>query len=379
MSAPDQPPMSPGLAPSTRRIDSARHLLQRWHLQDSAALTRQPSLRNSMLVGLQAGLTVAIALPLVLLSPWAHLIGFASLGALAALFGRFETRRGRSRIVLLSALCQTMAVLTMSTVAWLGMPATAELLLLALACGVLFFVTVTGKFGPPGSLIFVFAAGASLGHPGTFHNVLERGAATAAVALLAWAICLITEALRHRPGPERRFPAEPTRPLSHRLIAAARIVVGAAIALFISRLAGADHPLWAGMGALAVMQGQHLHVNLHRALQRMAGTVLGAILAWVILIQDPSAWTVIAVLFALQFATELVIGSNYALGQIFVTPMALLMTQLAAPQAAGAAMAPERVLDTLLGASVGIVISVLLSSLDDRRHLATQHAERATR
>ncbi|MCR8547468.1 FUSC family protein [Salipiger sp. P9] len=379
MSAAPQPPMSSGMTPPPRRIDSARHLLQRWHLSDSAALARQPSLRNSMLVGLQAGLTVIIALPLVLLSPWAHLIGFASLGALAALFGRFETSRGRRRIVLLSALCQTMAVLAMSTVAWLGLPGTAELLLLALACGVLFFVTVSDRFGPPGSLIFVFAAGASLSPPDSFANVLERGAATAAVALLAWIICLITEGLRHRPGPERRFPAEPIRPLNHRLVAAARIVLGAAVALFVSRLAGADHPLWAAMGALAVMQGPYLHINLHRALQRMAGTVLGATLAWVILIQDPSVWTVIAALFVLQFVTELVIGSNYALGQIFVTPMALLMTQLAAPQAAGAAMAPERVLDTLLGASVGIVIAVLLSTLDDRHHLATQHAERAAR
>ncbi|MBN9887933.1 FUSC family protein [Salipiger abyssi] len=379
MSAAPQPPMSSGMTPPPRRIDSARHLLQRWHLEDSAALAPQPSLRNSVLVGLQAGLTVAIALPLVLLSPWAHLIGFAALGALAALFGRFETRRGRSRIVLLSALCQTLAVLAMSTVAWLGLPVAAELVALALACGVLFFVTVTGRFGPPGSLIFVFAAGAALSHPGSFAVVLERGAATGAVALLAWLICLITERFRDRPGPERRFPAEPARPLRHRLVAAARIVVGAAIALFVSHVAGADHPVWAAMGALAVMQGPHLHINLHRALQRMAGTVLGATLAWVILSQDPSAWTVIAVLFLLQFVTELVIGSNYALGQIFVTPMALLMTQLAAPHASGAAMAPERVLDTLLGASVGIAIAVLLSSLDDRHHLATQHAERAKR
>ena len=86
--------------------------------------------------------------------------------------------------------------------------------------------------------------------------------------------------------------------------------------------------------------------------------------------QDPSVWTLIAVLILLQVATEMVIGINYAFGQILVTPMALLMTHLAAPQGAGPAMAPERVLDTLLGAAVGIVIAVLLSTMDDRRHLA---------
>ena len=55
--------------------------------------------------------------------------------------------------------------------------------------------------------------------------------------------------------------------------------------------------------------------------------------------------------------------------------MALLMTHLAAPHEAGAVMAPERVLDTILGAGVGIVVAVLFSSIDDRRYLAQLRAE----
>jgi uncharacterized membrane protein YccC len=53
-----------------------------------------------------------------------------------------------------------------------------------------------------------------------------------------------------------------------------------------------------------------------------------------------------------------------------VTPMALLMTYLGATQMAGPEIAPERVLDTLLGAAVGIGMAVLLSTIDDRRYLA---------
>lgn len=359
-----------------RRLDAARHLLSPDHLLGSFALGRQPHLRNSLLAGLQAGLTVVIALPLFYLSPYAHLVGFAALGALVALFGRFEPRAGRSRKVLLAALCQIAAVLFMSAVSWFGAGVMLQLLLLALACGVFFFITVTGSFGPPGALIFVFAAGAAQ-HPVTGGiEVFERSAATAVVALLAWTICLATEKLRHLPTPERPMPAEPPRPLGHRLIASARIVVGAGIALFASHSFGADHPIWAAMGALAVLQGPQLHINMHRALQRMAGAVLGAMLAWLILVQDPSVWAIIAAIFLLQLLTELVIGANYGLGQIFVTPMALLMSHLAAPGSAGAEMAPERVLDTLLGASVGIAVAVLLSTLDDRHHVATHLAKR---
>jgi uncharacterized membrane protein YccC len=56
--------------------------------------------------------------------------------------------------------------------------------------------------------------------------------------------------------------------------------------------------------------------------------------------------------------------------------MALLMTHLAAPAAAGASLAPERVADTLLGALLGIAIAVALSSLEDRRQLAHHHQAR---
>ena len=65
------------------------------------------------------------------------------------------------------------------------------------------------------------------------------------------------------------------------------------------------------------------------------------------------------------------------MGQILVTPMALLMSYLAAPHAAGLAMVPERVLDTLLGAAIGIALAVVCSSLDDRRHLAGHQMRRA--
>lgn len=357
-----------GKSPSRRA--AARHMLHWDQFRASLALTSQPSLRNSALAGVQAGLAATIALPLVWLSPWSHLIGFAALGGLVALFGRFAPSENRSRIILLAAIVQVAAVFTMSAAAWLGASTLAQLALLAVLCGVFSFVSVTGRFGAPGPLIFVFAAGASMASDPGGLDVVERTLATAAVAGLAWLICEISETLRHVPTADRPLPAEPERDLLHRLTAALRSTTGAAIAVFVSHYFGADHPAWAAMGALAVIQGTHLHISMNRALQRMAGTVVGAILAWILLVQDPSVWPVIALIVLLQFATEMVIGFNYAFGQILVTPMALLMTQLGAPTGAGPEMAPERVLDTLLGAGVGIAVSILLSTIDDRRHLA---------
>ena len=364
-------PESNAAHPRPSRRAALRHLLHPDQLRDSAALSAQPSLRNSALAGIQAAITAAIALPLVLLSPWSHLIGFAALGALVALFGRFAPAGRRNRIVLLCGIWQVLAVLVMSGAAWLGAPIALQLVLLSLACGVFLFVSVTGGFGAPGPLIFVFAAGASMSVGGVGgQDVIERVLVTALVAALALVVCAVTETLRHHPAPDHPIPADPLRPLGRRLGAAARSTVGAGIAVFLSHAFGADHPAWAAMGALAVMQGAHLHITMNRALQRMAGTVIGSLLAWIVLVQDPSVWVLIGGMVLLQIATEIVIGFNYAFGQILVTPMALLMTHLAAPEGAGPEMAPERVLDTLLGAAVGIVIAVLLSTIDDRRHLA---------
>ncbi len=359
---------------ATRRIDVARHLLRPRQMRESITLSGQPSLRNSALAGLQAAMTALIALSLAHLSPWPHLIGFAALGALVALFGRFAPERGRGWILLQCAFWQTAGVLVMSLAAWSGASALCQLALLALAAGVFFFVVATGRFGPPGALIFVFAAGASMGSVTSGHEVGERAIATALIALLACGICSLTEGFRHKANAERVFPVEPLRPTGHRLVAALRISLGSMVAALIAQTLGASHPAWAVLGAMAVMQGSHLHVSMNRALQRTLGTVLGAILVWLILQQAPSIWTVIVLLAGLQFLTEVVIGMNYGLGQILVTPMALLMSSLAAPHAAGLAMASERVFDTLLGAAIGIVFAVLCSTLDDRQHLARRHA-----
>ena len=97
---------------------------------------------------------------------------------------------------------------------------------------------------------------------------------------------------------------------------------------------------------------------------------LAILLAWLLLLQDPSVWVLIAVLAALQLLTEVVIGFNYAFGQVLVTPMALLMTYLGAARALGPEMASERIVETLIGVAVGVVLSVVFSSADERAHLA---------
>src|SRR5690606_23029726 len=98
---------SPGPRPRRRprasRSRSARDLLRPTQFRESLLLAPPPSLQNTAIAGMQAAITVLIALTTMHLSPWEHLVGFPALGALTALFGRFASMRRRRSIVAICA------------------------------------------------------------------------------------------------------------------------------------------------------------------------------------------------------------------------------------------------------------------------------------
>ena len=102
--------------------------------------------------------------------------------------------------------------------------------------------------------------------------------------------------------------------------------------------------------------------------------MVGAAIAWALLTASPSLWTLLLAVAVLQISTEMSMGVNYALGQVFVTPMALLMTALAMPGEA-TDMAISRIFDTALGAGVGTVLAWAFSTLDERVYLARHHRQ----
>ncbi len=362
---------------ATRR-GSARHLLTRSQLQESMIVATPPPLRNACVAGFQAAITILIALAVTHLSPWPQLVGFPALGALAALFGRYASLQRRRRIVFICGALLTAGVLVPSLVSFAGASSVAMVLVLALSAGVFTIAVSTWGLGGPGAVIFVFAAGAVMGPVDAWQTVIERTVATGSGALLAFLICTLTDRLRSHEAASTAIPAVKPPPMPHQLVVAGRITLGAAIAAGISHAAGWHYPAWAAIGATAVMQGTHLHVTMNRSLQRMAGTVAGACIVWAILAQDPDFWVMAAAIVLFQFITEVVIGYNYALGQITITPMALLMTHLASPVAASN-MPVERVLDTIVGAALGIVFALIFSTVDDRAYLARRRAKMRAR
>ncbi|WP_460062005.1 FUSC family protein [Streptomyces sp. YKOK-I1] len=142
---------------------------------------------------------------------------------------------------------------------------------------------------------------------------------------------------------------------------AARTALGCALAGYASLALGVGRPYWALVTAASLYQA-NVTLTWNRAVQRVVGNLVG-VLAFAALV--PLAHlhqaALVLVCLALNFGAEALISRNYWLGSVCVTPMALLITEFAHYQDAGR-LITERLVDTLVGATVGFVAAVAVTN-----------------
>lgn len=176
--------------------------------------------------------------------------------------------------------------------------------------------------------------------------------------------------------------ALPPRSPWHRLAPlaplAVRTALGCALAGYAALALGVGRPYWALVTAASLYQA-NVTLTWNRGVQRVVGNLLGVLLfaALAPLAHLHPAVLVLCCL-ALNFGAEALIGRNYWLGSVCVTPMALLITEFARTQDA-AELITDRIADTLVGALVGFVAAVAVTNrrAGDRLERALSTAERA--
>lgn len=176
-------------------------------------------------------------------------------------------------------------------------------------------------------------------------------------------------ALPRRPSRSRLAPLVPI---------AVRTAIGCALAGYVSLALGVGRPYWALVTAASLYQA-NVTLTWSRGVQRVVGNLLGVLVfaAAVPLAHLHPAALVLCCL-AFNFGAEALIGRNYWLGSVCVTPMALLITEFARTQDPGR-LITERVADTLIGALVGFVAAVVVTNrrAGDRIGHALTAVERA--
>ncbi|WP_404466911.1 FUSC family protein [Planococcus rifietoensis] len=141
--------------------------------------------------------------------------------------------------------------------------------------------------------------------------------------------------------------------------AAIRFGVVLAFAAFVAHFLPIAPSYWVPLSAAAVMSGATILSTFNRSLQRSAGTIVGIVVAAVILSFQPDGLFIALMIFALTALTELAIVLNYAVAAFFITPNALMIAESTSQIGDLSYFASARIVDVLIGSAIGL-IGVLL-------------------
>ncbi|MDB4880378.1 MAG: hypothetical protein JWL60_1824 [Gemmatimonadetes bacterium] len=149
------------------------------------------------------------------------------------------------------------------------------------------------------------------------------------------------------------------------LLYALRVAVTTSVAVLLSYLLELERGYWITITVIVIMQ-PYTGATTQRALQRVAGTVLGGMLTALLgaYFHDPRAVLVLSFIFAATCVALMPV--NYAAFSIFLTPTFVL---LAEATAGDWHLAATRVLNTLLGGALALGAARLLWPSPERNRL----------
>ena len=320
-------------------------------------------------VAVRAGVSVLVPLLALVLLGHVEWTAYAAFGAFTSLYGRNHARPERAGMQAVAGGFLTLAVTLGVLVSlapdsrWLVVPVGA-----LLAAGGSLTSDAYG-WHPPGPLFLVFGFAVSAMVPATPATVPVAAGIAALSALFSMLVAqvgVLREPASWSPPvlPVPRFRDSLASPgaVTHLV----RYVVAISVAGGVATALDWQHPYWAMVAAVVVLSGPDLLSRLTRGVQRVVGTLLGLGVAAVILQWGPQGAVAVLVIVVLQVLTELFVGRNYAVALLFITPLALLMGQLAHTSPT-VPLLRDRLLETVLGALVGAVVLLLVPDRVRRR------------
>jgi hypothetical protein len=318
-------------------------------------------------VGFRAA--VAIVVPLIVLAVIGRLDwgAYAAFGAFTALYGRSEPYRLRLRSMSAAALGLVVSIVSGTLIAAFGAPLwVTTIVLVAVTTGGTLAASAFDLL-PRGAIFYVFGLLVCAQIPTPVDELGLR----LSVALLTTAFALalgMSGWLVRRLTPDRLAGLH--RPLSRvpRLssvarhsrtwLAVAQCGIGALVAGALALALHTGHPYWAVVSAVVVIPSPRGAHTTRRAIERVIGTALGLGTAWLLLSPNPPTWVLILAIGVCQCVTELLVGWFYAAALLFITPLALAVSELGQSTSVGLLLG-DRLIETVLGAVIGLVLVLI--------------------
>ena len=290
---------------------------------------------------------------------------YASFGSLASLYGRFHYYGDRLRMQLGAGLVFISVMVVGTLLAVFDAQITVRIMMVALIATVVTAIAIGFRWHPGGATFAVFASGAVATMPATWSNVAQVLIVASSTVLWSLALTATLGFLRtrsivkvFRPLEKANFRGEWSVPV--------KVGIGALLAGLIGHTFDNDHWYWATVAASVVLAGTATTHRITRGLQRFTGTTLGVLVAALLLWLELPIVALLVVVVVLQGVAELLIGRNYGVAMLAVTPLALLMISLANP-IAPSILVVDRVFETFIGSLVGTLIALISARMRTER------------
>ncbi|SER18535.1 Fusaric acid resistance protein-like [Mycobacterium sp. 88mf] len=303
---------------------------------------------------LRVALGLAVPGVALLLAGRPDLMIYAVFGAVTGMYGRAEPRQRRvvhqtqAAAILIAGVAIGVALSSMRAHPW------------ALVVTAVVFVTVgsvvTDRLAlkPEGPFYGVFALGAVATVPAGRVSPVAAVSICAATALL----CIALGAL-DAPRAPRFAPRSFTTPVQSVPIHAARYAAAVTAAGTAGLFLGVDHANWAIAAAAGPLAAADTSGRVRRGVHRLMGTLIGLVVAALLLVPHPDEYILAICVMVLLFPTELFMAHHHAIALGFFTPLIMLMTDLAEP-AEPLALLAYRGIDTVIGVAAAIGVALLL-------------------
>jgi hypothetical protein len=318
---------------------------------------RDPGFTSSAWAAARVTVTVSGVILPVYLAGRMEWVGFATFGGFAALFGRglrlWQRFRRQCAVGVSLVLSVGLGVLVAESgnALWLTVGVGAVWAALVAFAGEVF------DWKPVGPLFQMIAFTACALVPAQEEVALGTAvlvaAAAAAFAVLVGVVGGLAEPGFLQPpaaGAPRRIGLPPggwVHGLSYVL------VVGGAGAA--SNVMGLPHAYWAMLTAVVPLAAPDIPGRLLRARQRILGTAGGLVLAAAMFSVGLSGLAAVIVIILLQAGSEFLVIRHYGLALVLITPLALLVTHLVAPEPVDV-LIRDRAIQTVIGVVIAVVV-----------------------
>lgn len=301
-------------------------------------------------VAFRAGISVLVPLLVVVALGHPEWSAYAAFPAFTAVYGRNSVHLSRAVMQLTAATALTLALLLGVVVGTLPHRSWVAVGVVGVVAAAGSLLATAQDWHPPGPLFLVFTFGAVASVPHDLADLFVAAAVAVPTALFAVVVGNASAFLRPAgPRPER---ARLRSPWSW---APVRSGVAAVVAGSIATAVGIGHPYWATVAAVAPLSAVDTGNRLLRAAHRIVGTLLGLGTAAALLALHLPAIGIVLLVAALQIATEFVVGRNYGLALLCITPLALLMGELALPRPMGTLLV-DRGVETAIGGCLAVLV-----------------------